>query len=210
MKKVLSLLFSVILFASFAQAQTAEVGVFLNEKFFEALLDTLLKGNNPPEFSLTQMSNNSGESQGCRESIRLQREVSGTKTAVQLRDGQIFAPLAFTGSYNPPLVGCLNFSGVAETKIDLEFDQTRQALVGRASVLNVNLSGTNGMGGSVLTRLVQNVIDQRINPIEILKMDKVSFTVPVQNSGSLQMKAVGMRHQVNNGSLNVYITYRFE
>jgi hypothetical protein len=206
-KKGLSFILFIFLFASLAQAQTAEVTVSLNEKFFEVLLDTLLKadrplefplaGNNPdskfqiPDFVAASFAEGQGakgnvENEQCRETLRLQREI------------------------NPPLIGCVDFSGVAETRIDLEFDRQRQALIGRAHVLNVNLTGTGGIGGSVLARLVQGSLDQKINPIEILRIDKVSLVVPLQNSGNLQMKAVGLRHQVNNGSLNVHISYRFE
>jgi hypothetical protein len=31
----------------------------------------------------------------------------------------------------------------------------------------------------------------------------------VQAAGNLRMKAVGMRHEVANGALNVYIAYQF-
>ena len=146
----------------------------------------------------------------CKESIKLQREVDGVRTAVRFGDGKIYAPIAFSGNYNPPLIGCIGFSGWAETNIELEFDRQKQSLVGRARVLNVNLSGTGGVGSSLVTRLVQNSIDKKINPMQILQMDKVSFTVPIQNSGALRMKAVGMRHEIANGALNVRIAYEFQ
>lgn len=145
----------------------------------------------------------------CDESIRLMREVDGVQTAVRFRDGKISAPIAFTGSYNPPLVGCLSFQGWADSTIELEFDQDSQTLIGRAKVSDVRLSGTGGIGSSFITKLVQSSIDKKINPIRILQMDKVSFVVPVQNSGSLKMKAVGMRHEIVNGAMNVRITYQF-
>src|SRR5215210_1994020 len=138
----------------------------------------------------------------CNESIKLQREVDGVLTAVRFRDGKIYAPIAFSGNYNPPLIGCVGFSGWAETNVELEFDRQKQTLVGRAKVLNVNLSGTGGVGSSLITRLVQSSIDKKVNPIPILQMDKVSFTVPIQNSGALRMKAVGMRHEIADGALN--------
>jgi hypothetical protein len=145
----------------------------------------------------------------CDESIRLMREIDGVRTAVRFRDGKISAPIAFTGSYNPPLIGCLGFEGWADSTIELEFDQNSQTLIGRAKVSDVRLSGTGGIGSSLITRLVQSSIDKKINPIRILQMDKVSFVVPVQNSGSLKMKAVGMRHEIVNGAMNVHITYQF-
>ena len=146
----------------------------------------------------------------CKESIRLQREIDGVRTAVRFRDGRIYAPIAFSGNYNPPLIGCVAFSGWAETNIELEFDRERQTLIGRAQATNVQLSGTRGIGSSLMTKLVQSSIDRRINPIQILPMEKVSFVVPVQNAGNLRMKAVSMRHEIVNGALNVRIAYEFQ
>lgn len=145
----------------------------------------------------------------CDESIRLMREIEGVRTAVQFRNGKISAPIAFNGSYNPPLIGCINFQGWADSTIELEFDQNSQTLIGKAKVSAVRLSGTGGVGSSLIARLVQSSIDKRINPIQILQMEKVSFVVPVQNSGSLKMKAVEIRHEIVNGALNVNIVYQF-
>jgi hypothetical protein len=245
MKKVLSLMFVLFLSASFARAQTAEVSIQLNEKFFDALLDAIFKNASPPEFPIAGINSSREDRQArsqektsakddslfrntkiafregsasqlpggvfsdCPETIRLQREIDGVKTAVRLRDGKINAPLAFTGSYNPPLIGCIDFSGVAETTIDLEFDRQRQALVGRATVSSVNLSGAGGIGSSVIAGLVQGSIDRKINPIEIIKLDKISFVVPIQNSGSLKMKATGIKTEVVNGAINVRVQYEF-
>ncbi len=47
-------------------------------------------------------------------------------------------------------------------------------------------------------------------PIEIIQTNKLSFLDPVQNSGgSLKMKAVGVRHAIADGVLNVNIAYEF-
>lgn len=239
MKKVLSLVFMLILSASFAKAQAAEVTIQLNEQFFDALLDAIFKNAGAPEFPLAanrveepgsggvgekvSFVNAAFESDGqrttgngltenslCSETIRLQREIDSVKTAVRLRDGKIFAPLAFTGSYNPPLIGCIDFSGVAQTNIDLSFDQRRQALVGRATVLSVNLSGAGGIGSNIIANLVQSSIDRKINPIEIMRLDKISFVVPIQNSSALKMKAVGIKNEIQNGVINVRIQYEFQ
>jgi hypothetical protein len=146
----------------------------------------------------------------CNESVRLLRESDGVRTAVRFRDGKIYAPIAFSGSYNPPLVGCIDFQGWAETNIDLEYDRQNRKLVGRLRVLNVNLGGITNLASGVLSRLVQSSIDRKINPIEILQIDKLSFVVPVQNvNGALKMKATGVRHEINNGVLNVHIGYEF-
>lgn len=235
MKKFAVLLLTILLGVSFARAQQAEVTIQLNEQFFDALLDALFQNGGAPEFPIAKAEeekrrrgdeekatfvNADFENQTrhsplaarhslCNESIKLLRETGGVKTSVNLRDGKIFAPIAFTGNYNPPLIGCVEFSGVAETNVVLEFDEQRQALIGRAQVTNVNLNGTGGIGGGVLARLVQSSIDRKINPIEIIKLDKVSFIVPIQNAGSLKMKATAIRHEIGNGVLNVRVAYQF-
>lgn len=232
-KKVLSLIFSILLLASTANAQTAEVSVALSEQFFDSLLDAIFKNFNAPEFPLAQnnpkpevqnpkslvlsysndnspIRNSKFKTQNCSESIRLLREVDGVKTTVRFRDGKIYAPIAFSGSYNPPLIGCIDFQGWAETNIDLEYNRQSQKLLGRVRVLSVNLGGVTNLASGVLSRLVQSSIDKKINPIEILQADKLSFIVPIQNAnGSLKMKAVGIRHEINNGVLNVNIAYEF-
>ncbi len=232
-KRVLSLVFAVLIGASFAGAQTAEVTVSLNEQFFDALLDAIFKNFDAPEFPLAGKSresrvesresgvlsfdereaairNRKSKTRNCHESVRLLREVSDVRTAVRFRDGKIYAPIAFAGSYNPPLVGCLDFQGYAETIIDLEFDRQSRKLVGRVRVLSVNLGGATNLASGILSKLVQSSIDKKINPIEILQTDKLSFLVPVQNAnGSLRMKATGVRPEIANGVLNVSVAYEF-
>ena len=221
------------MFVSLTNAQTAEVTVNLNEQFFDSLLDAIFKNFNAPEFPLAQnnskfkiqspdslvfgfsddktpIQNPKSKIQNCNETIRLQREIEGVRTAVRFRDGKIYTPLAFSGSYNPPLIGCVDFRGYAETNIDLEYDKQAQKLVGRVRVLNVQLSGTGGIGSGLITKLVQNSIDKKINPIEILQADKLSFVVPIKNANAaLRMKASGVRYEVLNGALAVHIAYEF-
>ena len=218
-----TILLALIAFAGAANAQTAEVALRLDEKFFDALLEAVFKNSSPPEFPLSLNTTDSDSSESlvsslfgpsassaaCSESIKLQREIDGVATAVRFRDGQILAPIAFTGNYNPPLIGCIDFAGVAETSVELEFDKAKQSLVGRARVNQVNLSGAGGIGGGLLARMVQSSIDRKINPINILQMERVSFTVPIQSSGSLKMRAVGIRHEITAGALNVYVMYEF-
>ena len=226
--KIFSILFSILLLASVSSAQTGEVTVSFNEQFFDALLDSIFKNLKQPEFPLavngpkspvqtskTFVSGFNADAPGarnprCAEKLVLQREIGGVRTAVRFRDGQIFAPIAFSGSYNPPLVGCLNFQGYADATIELEFDRDRQALIGRIKVSNVQLGSVANVAGGFIARQVQSSIDKRVNPIEILRADKLSFVVPVQNSGgSLNLKATGLRHEIGNGVLNVHISFEF-
>jgi hypothetical protein len=206
---------------SVSAQQKAEVTISLNEAFFDAALEALFQGSTPLEFSIAEYRRTHSEPRfinasfsrtavqaNCAETIKIQREINGVRTAVRFRDGKILAPLAFTGSYNPPFVGCVNFSGWAESTIDLEFDQIAQRLVARARVLNVNLNGTGGVGGSVIAKLVQSSIDKKVNPIELFQLNKLSFGVPVKGS-ELQMRATGIRHELQNGAINVVVSYEF-
>lgn len=213
-------LFAVLLFAGTNIArQKAEVTISLNEAFFDSALEALFQTGTSLEFSIAENgSTNSkprivnaaltGAENECSETIKIQREINGVRTAVRFRDGKIFAPLAFSGNYNPPFVGCVAFSGWAESVIDLEFDQNSQRLVARARVLNVNLRGSGGIGGSVVAKLVQSSIDKKVNPIQLFQLSKLSFAVPVKGS-ELQMRATGIRHELQNGAINVVVSYEF-
>lgn len=230
---------AVFLFFSAVNAQRTEVTITLNEQFFDVLLDAIYQNAAPPEFPLSQNIINRRdagsqrnttkglyvsafsaqetsepprlrvENSACSETIRLLRELNGVRTAVRFRDGKIYAPLAFSGDYNPPLIGCVDFAGWAEANVNLEFDQAGQRLIARVNVANVLLNGSGGIGGSVIARLVQSSIDKKINPVEIIRLDKMSFVFPIQNSGNLKMKAVGIRHEILNGMLNVHVAYEF-
>ncbi len=213
-----------VLAATSASAQKASVTLSLDEKFFDTLLDSVFQNFDPPEFAVAENSpprsgtanspvrGNSfagDSSAACSQTIKILREMSGVRTAVKFRDGKIYVPLAFSGNYAPPFVGCVEFAGWAEANIDLEFDPSGQRLTGRARVFNVNLNGTGGVGGSLIARMLQTSIDKKLNPIEILTLDKLSFGVPVQRSGNLRMRAVGARPVMGNGVINIHIDYFF-
>lgn len=188
-----------------APAQTGEVTVSLNESFFDALLDAVFKDGNTLKFS--EVTGESSVTRDCDESVKLHREVKGRRTSVSLRNGKIFAPVAFTGAYAAPLVGCLEYSGVAESEIALEFDSGKQSLVGRVKVTNVVVNGTGGVGGTVVAKFVQRSIDEKINPLQILGLDRISLSVPVQGAGEISLKAVAIEHRIADGSMVVKVTY---
>jgi hypothetical protein len=216
--KLQILLLSIFLFVSNAAAQKTEITISFNEQFFDALLDAVFQYAAPPEFPLAQtkaeqpkpVSSAFTPRVACNESIKLLRENNGKRTSVQFRDGRISAPIAFSGNYNPPLIGCVPFVGVADAIVDLEFDARGQRLLARARVNDVALNGTGGIGGGLVARMVQGTIDKKINPIEIIRTDKVSFVIPLQNSSSVRMKATGFAHEIVNGQLVIHITYEFE
>lgn len=202
-------------------AQRPEIKVEFNEQFFDALLDSIFQNVGPIEFSLAENRPRRIEEsataglggafapRACAESIRVLRESGNVRTAVRFRDGKIVAPLAFSGSYDPPLVGCVDFSGTADTFIELQFDEANQRLIARARASNVSLNGTGGLGGALVARMVQSAIDKKINPIEIVTLDKMSFVVPIQKSPGIRMKAAGIRYAVTGNTLSVFIGYEF-
>lgn len=202
--------------------QRPELTISLNEPFFDSLLDAVFENAAPIEFSMASRENAPRADRGsgtfsfapgatdeCRQTIQIRRENNGVRTAVRFREGRILAPLAFTGSYKAPLIGCVSFAGYAETTIDLEFDRPNQRLIARARVLNVSMDGTGGVGGSVIAKLVQGSIDRKINPIEVITLDKASFLLPVRKDINLRMKATSARYEVVNGAVNVMIAYDF-
>jgi hypothetical protein len=220
MKSRLITIFIILLIASgSAVAQKTEITISLSEQFFDALIDAIYQNSPPPEFQLSQNSNDRTKTKlvnsfaeptkDCPGSITLLRENKSMRTAVRFREGKIYAPVAFTGNHSAPFVGCLDFSGYAESNIELQFDRNAQKLYGRIKVNNVNLDGTAGLGGGLIARMVQSSIDKKMNPIEIISLDKLSFPFTLPNSANLKMRATGIRHEVAGTSLNIIISYEF-
>lgn len=232
--KIVSLLFTFLLFTTqTAFAQRSEVTISLNEQFFDALLDAVFENAGPIEFPLASVTHKRPEShqsrvafpsaahsafsapgsaalgETCPGVVRVLREMNGTRTAVRFRDGKIYAPLAFAGSYSPPFVGCVQFSGWAESIIALEFDDSGQRLVARAQIQNVSLDGMAGIGGTLIARMIQSSIDKKINPIEVVRLDKLSFIVPIKNAASMRVRATRIRHDVVPGAVNVRVGVEF-
>jgi hypothetical protein len=197
------------------QGQRADISITLNEQFFDALLETIFKNFKPVDFSIAKNKSadvkfeNAAYRQGtCNEVIRLEREMGGVRTAVRFRDGRVLAPLAFSGSYDVPLFGCADFTGWAETNVELNFDAAKQALLARVKVVNINLNGVSGLGSGVLARLMQSSIDKKINPTEILNVEKLSFLFPLESmGGNLRLRATEMRPEILPGELKVKIFY---
>jgi hypothetical protein len=147
----------------------------------------------------------------CASVIVLEREVGGVRTAVHFEDGRITAPLAFSGSYSVALLGCIRFQGWAETSIQLEFDRGRQTLSARVEVQDIHLSGVPGLASGVIVNLVQNSIDQRINPVEILQAAQLSARIPIATAGgALRLMAREVRPEIVPGALRLHIIYEFE
>lgn len=213
----------------------AEVTVTLNEQFFNALLETVFTNLKAPTFPLSlaankqmkkkepvelqhalfnsptiNLSHASLKPDVCESAVTLERESDGVRTAVRFADGRILAPLAFKGSYSVALIGCIYFRGWADTSINLSFDRQRQVLSAHVTVEDIHLDNIPSLASGIIIRLVQNSLDSRINPLEILQAAQISTRLPIAGSGgALRMRATEIRPEVLNGALSLHIFYEF-
>ena len=182
-----------------------EVVVVLNEEFLNSLLQAVASQPEPPSFPLSKDGGAGGK---CASQIQLLSEAAGTRTAMRFSDGRITAPVAFRGSYDAPLVGCLNFEGWADTAFDLEFDESKQALNARINVRELKLKNIPmSLVGPGLTGLVQDAIDSRVNPVEILRAEQLGARLPVTRGKGLRLRARDVRHEVVGSELRLHIIY---
>lgn len=186
-----------------------EVVVTINEQTFNALLDALFTLPQPPTFPLGRGGSTGGD---CPGAITLMREVAGAKTGVHFAAGRITAPVAFRGTYSAPLMGCLKFQGWADTALDLAFDASKQALTARVVVRDVHLDNVPSMFGNGVTGLVQDTLDARVNPVEILRAEQLSADLPLRKlstGGSLRLRAREVRHEIVGTELRLHVVYEF-
>jgi hypothetical protein len=183
-----------------------EVAVVLSEEFLDSLLVAVASLPEPPSFPLSKGGGGKGK---CESRVQLLREAAGTRTGVRFVEGRITAPVAFRGSYDAPLVGCLRFEGWADTSFQLEFNQSRQALGARVTVRDLKLKNVPmSLIGGGLKGLVQDAIDDRVNPVEILRAEQLSARVPVTRGGQeLRLRARDVRHEVVGKELRLHIVY---
>lgn len=195
--------------------QPGAVVIALEQSFIDDVLATTFTGLGTPTFQLGQ-SRNGGErieqalfQGGCTNSITLLPEGSGVKTGVQFRNGSVYAPMAFTGSYN--LAGsCMQFKGWAQNKIRLSFDQEKQTVYGYVDVEGVNLEGMNPIANNFITVFVQGAINQKVNPLVLVSEPQLSLQIPVKASnGAVKARAKDVRAEILDGSLKLYLTYEF-
>lgn len=203
---ILALAFSPSAVAARAErvSPAGEVVVVLSEEFLNSLLVAVASRPSPPSFPLSK----GGEGKKCESRVQLLPEAEGTRTGVRFADGRITAPVAFRGSYDAPLVGCLRFEGWADTSFQLEFDRARQVLGARVTVRDLKLKNvpTSLLGGG-LTGLVQDAIDERVNPVEILRAEQLGARVPVTRDDVLRLRAADVRHEVSGRELRLRIAY---
>jgi hypothetical protein len=192
------------------------VVVTLTNGFVQKFLATVFQDLGAPSFQLARLepaANSTGIEriafQSCTNTITLAPEGSNIKTEVQFANGQITAPLAFSGSYN--LMGnCMQFKGWAQTSVQLRFDEGSQTVYGQVNVEGVNLEGVNPMANNFVTVFVRNAIDQRVNPLELIKAAQLQLMIPVRASnGEVKARVKDVRAEILEGSLKMHISYEF-
>ena len=202
----------------------------LDEKFFDTLLGTIFRDLSAPAFQLAAMPKESeiallaqpaggvrfvpvqeapAAEGACANQVVVAQEGGGVRTGVSLKNGQIVAPLAFSGS-RAVLGNCLNFRGAAEANIQLYFKPEEQTLYGQITIASINLDGVSPLASPFVTSFVQTAINQKVNPLIIMRGAQLSLNVPVQASnGTLKAQAKDVRSEVKDGALRLHVTYDF-
>ena len=177
--------------------------IVLRQQFLNEALGTIFKEMSAPAFPLSEPSAD------CEGRITIQPEGSGVQTGVTFENNRIAAPLAFTGSYASP-VGCVRFSGWAQSNFEMRFDPQSQTVYGLLNVETVNLDGVNPVMSGLVTPLVQSTINTRVNPIRILDGRQIAVNLPVAAAnGNLQAAVTDVRADVRDNALNLYVIYDF-
>jgi len=195
--------------ASGVPAGTAQLVV--RQELVNEALSTIFHQMNPPTFSLgpnlqaAEMQNGSA----CSGKITSLPEGSGVQTSVRFENNKLTAPLAFTGTYNSP-VGCLPFSGWAQSNLELRFDRESQSVFGQLNVETVNLDGVNPIFIGLITPIIQTTLNNRVNPIRMVDGRQLAVDLPVAASnGELKAGVDDVRAEVKDNMLNLFVIYDF-
>lgn len=199
-----------------------DVLVTINEQLLNAVLDGLFTFTKPPSYQINKklavhragkakQQASYTQNQTCGSEIILAREVGGVRTRVRFENGRIAAPVAFRGSYDSgSLLGCFQFEGWADTEINISFDQTQQALKALIRVRNVSIEGLPTLLRGSMTNMVQNAIDARVNPLELLRTEQLSARVPItrnKNGEALRLRAREVSSEVLENEVRLRISY---
>ncbi|MFN6963055.1 MAG: hypothetical protein ACK4S4_04740 [Pyrinomonadaceae bacterium] len=179
--------------------------IVLRQDFFNGVLNTVFSEMNPPVFALDRGGRN-GE---CPSQLTILRQGSGAESIVRLEGERLGANLAFNGNYNSP-VGCIAFSGWADSNFELRYDPANKSVFGQLNVANVNLDGVNPIFAPLITPIIQSTINSRVNPIPIVDGARLSLNIPMAAAGG-ELNAVisDVRGEVKDNALNLYVVYDF-
>ncbi|MDT5271205.1 MAG: hypothetical protein QOH49_3391 [Acidobacteriota bacterium] len=177
--------------------------VELDEQFFGALLDSIFRDLNKPAFPPA-----AGE--GCQNQVVIEPGTGDVKTGVLMRDGHVIVPLAFSGTYNM-LGNCQNLRGTAEAGLEFRFAADEQTLYGQLNVAGVNVEGMSPVLSGFVTAFVQGAINQRVNPLVLLRGQQLTLAIPVQAAGgTLRAQTREVHEEAKDGKLRLHVTYDFK
>lgn len=198
-------------------AGTAQI--VLRQDFFNNVLQTIFRDMNAPSFPLN-LGGNAVENPNavkygllqqstCDGKITLLPEGSGVKSGLKFENEKINAPLAFSGSTSV-LGQCINFTGWAQANMALRFDAGQQTVFGTLNIETVNLDGVAPFVSGFVTPLVQTTLNQRVNPIPVLKGQQIALNLPIAaTNGNLKADVKDVRAEVKDNALNLYVIYDF-
>lgn len=193
-----------------SNAPAAEATITVNEQFLNAFLTAIFDNLQEPSMPLTIGGASQAPSGPCASEIRLKREVEGVRTAVHFQNGRIVGPLAFSGAYSSSLLGCIEFSGWADSEVNLEFNSDRHALVARFYLREIHLNNVPAIANGPLLNMVQTAIDRRYNPVDLFTLEQLSTTVNIQPAkGALKLRAKEIRPEITPSALTLHIIYEF-
>ncbi len=191
-----------------SNAPSGEATITVSEQFLNSFLTAIFDNLSEPSMPLTV--GGAKPTADCASEIRLKREAAGVRTAVHFENGRIVGPLAFAGSYNSGLMGCIEFTGWADSEVILEYDNARRALVARFHLRDIHLNNTPAVLNGPLLQMVQGTIDRRYNPVELFTLEKLSTRVDIQPAGgALQLRAREIRPEITPAALTLHIIYEF-
>ena len=177
--------------------------VELDEQFFGALLDSIFRDLNKPAFPPA-----AGE--GCQNQVVIEPGTNDVKTGVLMKDGHVIVPLAFSGTYNM-LGNCQNLRGTAEAGLEFRFAADEQTLYGQLNVAGVNVEGMSPVLSGFVTAFVQGAINQRVNPLVLLRGQQLTLAIPVQAAGgTLRAQTREVHEEAKDGKLRLHVTYDFK
>jgi len=186
----------------------AEATITVNEQFLNSFLTAIFDNLQEPSMPLT--IGGMAPSAQCASEIRLKREVEGVRTAVHFENGRIVGPLAFAGAYGSSYLGCIEFSGWADSEVNLEFNSERRALVARFRLRDIHLNNVPALANGPLVAMVQTAIDRRYNPVDLLTLEQLSTRVNIQPAkGALQLRAKEILPEITPTGLMLHVIYEF-
>src|SRR6476646_7602299 len=218
--KIKILIISLILVCSFVAARAQdnatrgrlatqpEAALSVNEQFLNSFLTAMFDNLQEPSMPLT--IGGATSSAECASEIRLKREANGVRTAGHFEQGRIIGPLAVAGTYNSGLLGCISFTGWADSELQMEFSRERRAVLARFRLRDIHLNNTPEMLNGPLLKMVQNAIDSRYNPLELFTLEELSTRANIKPAGgALLLYATAVRPEITPNELTLHITYRF-